>query len=64
MLASEEVGTALSPMNGNATFSLQIGNNPWWLGLSLFHQVVAVDPTANALQLVVSNGVSTQFGQL
>ena len=37
------------------SWSVFIPNNPAWLGLSLYHQVVSKDPAANALGATTSN---------
>ena len=50
-----EVLDVLTATAGSATWSLSIANNPTWLGLSLYHQVLSIDPTANALGATTSN---------
>ncbi len=41
--------------NGAGQWSLPIPNSPLWLGQSIWHQAVGLDPTANALGLITSN---------
>jgi hypothetical protein len=47
---------------GDATWSLPIPNNPTWLGQSFYHQVLAIDPPANAAGFTTSNSGRALMG--
>lgn len=59
---SPEVTTLLIGAGNTASWSLAIPNAPAFSGLTLFNQVLALDPTANALGAVVSDAGAFQLG--
>ena len=65
VLASGEVQIAASTSAaGTATLPLQVPNVPGLLTRHLYHQVLVVDPAANALGMAFSRGADLLFGDL
>ena len=53
ILSSLQIGTP------SATSSYTIPNDPFFIGVSIYSQAVAVDPAANAFGFITSNGVAS-----
>src|SRR5262249_44813596 len=53
----------LTDVNGTSAMNYTIPNNSSFLGAVLYQQVMAFDPTANALGFTTSNGGAATIGQ-
>ncbi|MFM1873482.1 MAG: hypothetical protein RL398_2904 [Planctomycetota bacterium] len=59
---SPDASSLLLGAGNTATWSFAVPNVPAFSGLALYHQVLAIDPAANGLGVVMSDAAASQIG--
>ena len=49
------INEVVPAVQGEGQWSLAIPNDPIWLGFSIYHQAIGLDPAANAFGFITSN---------